>query len=307
MYFREMRGRLIASYGRFVFFPQDPESQKIVSTRAFTHLVIDEDITLYAPRIMEKQLEAELNEDYEVVYGEPELKGAYYVSPQTMAANLNFQWRSGEGILKKAMKKPFYDENEIIKEGAERINRAMEKVWEEMKVGMRESEVAGIIDANLRREGVSGVAYPTIVSTGKRSKHPVPATGNEKIEEGKIVYIDVFPEHFGYVMNFSRVVFTDERKEWIDALERINRMYESLNLKPGTSLRMVDSRIRSVGDFPHYSVVPAGGFYCPFAPGDGVLEENMLFTIVPSIYLKEGVIRVKRTVILRDSGPEFLI
>ncbi len=310
MNFREMRARLIGTYGRFVFFPDDPESPKLVSTKAFTHLVIEEEsITLYAPKAMEEQVENELRESYDVVYGDARLKGAYHISPGARAANIQFQWLRGDEILKKAMRKPFEDEMEIIKDAGKLIEKAMDEFWNELKIGISEREASAKIDAIMREAGIEGFSYPTVVVSGEKSRFPVPSTGNGKIEEGKIVYIDVFPIYEGYPLNFSRVVFTEHRKEWISALESLNRMYESLasNLRPGTSLNQLDSLIRAkIGNFPHYSIVPAGGFYQPLAPGDGVLEENMLLTVVPSIYLKDGVIRVKQSMLIECSGPVVL-
>ncbi|NPA75288.1 MAG: M24 family metallopeptidase [Euryarchaeota archaeon] len=308
MNFREMRAKLIGSYGRFVFFPYDEETPKLVSTRAFTHLIIDEDITIYAPRIMEEQLEDELKENYDIVYGEPVLNGKYHVSPTTRAANLTFNWISGEDILRKALRKPFEEEIELLHGVSEKIGAAMDQFWNEMSIGITESETAAKIDALLRLHGIDGFSYPTIVAVGSKSRFPSPSTGTKKIEEGKIVYVDVFPVYHGYPLNFSRVVFTEENNTWINALEKINRTYDSLThiLRPGTELEYIDATIRKIGNFPHYSVVPAGGFYQPFAPGPGVLEENMLLTVVPSIYLKEGVIRVKHTMIIQSSGAEVL-
>ncbi len=309
MNFREMRGRLIASYGRFVFFPGDPEVPKIVSTKAFTHLVMDEDITLYAPKLMEEQVEEELKEGYDVVYGEPSFEGEYLVSPGAKVGGINFKFSNGEEVLRKAMRKPFPEEVEIIKSLSEKILKALERFWGEIRIGMRESEMKSLLDSLLLSEGVEQFSYPTIVVSGRRSRFPVPTTGDSKVEEGSLIYIDSFPSIMGYTLNFSRVIFTEERREWIEALERINSMYQHLSsrVEPGMSCNSLDSIIRAIGEMPHYTAVPSAGFYQPLAPGDCVLEEDMVFTIVPSIYLDDGVVRVKRNLLVRKRGVEFLV
>ncbi len=308
MNFREMRTKLIGTYGKFVFLPDNPEISKLISTHAFTHLVIDADVRVYAHKIMEEQLESELQEEYDVIYETPQLDGEYYVSPEFKIRNASFKFRNGVEILNKALRKPFVEELSIIREASIRISRAVEMFWNELKLEMLENEAAGLLEYFLIKEGIESFTYPTIVTSGARSKYPFPKTGKEKLSEDKIVYIDASPEFQGYTLNFSRVVFTGDREEWINALERINEMYNSLStIHSGMSCNLLDERIRSVGNFPHYSVVPSGGFYQPYAPGNCVLEEDMLMTVVPSIYMKDGVIRVKRNIIVGKSKPEFLI
>jgi len=306
---REMRARLIASYGRFVFFPDDPEVSKIISTRAFTHLIIDEDITLYAHPVMEEQIEDELQENYDVVYNEPRMRGIYHISPYTRATNLNFKFKDGSEILKYALRKPFEEEVEIIRKMSEMLNTALAEFWNDISIGLPLEEVKAILECKILKKGIHGFLHPSIVVFGKKGRYPMPHTLGGKLEKDGILYIDSTPIFHGYPLNFSRVVFTGERREWIDALNSINSMYESLVhfVEPGLSCNMLDARIRSIGDFPHYSAVPSGGFYQPYAPGDCLLEENTLMTIVPSIYLEDGIIRVKRNLLVKKRGVEFLI
>jgi|GEM_PF-6922174 len=309
MNYREMRARLISSYGRFVFFPGDPEVPKIISTRAFTHLILDEDIVVYAHPLMEQQMEEELRENYQVVYESPKFEGEYFVSPHTKIFNLNFQYRDGGEILKLALRKPFDEEIDIIMDMNKRVNFALGEFWNEISIGMNLLEIKAILECKMLKAGIDGFLHPTIVTFGKNSTYPMPHTEDRVLEKDGILYIDATPVLGGYPLNFSRVIFTGEKEMWISSLERINRMYESLSgfIEPGISCNLLDEKIRSVGDFPHYSVVPSGGFYQPFAPGDCVLEENTLMTIVPSIYLEDGVIRVKRNLLVKKQGVEFLV
>ena len=308
MNFREMRSKLIASYGKFIFFPDDPEVPKLVSTRAFTHLVIDEDIILYAHKIMEEQVEEELKENYEVVYESPKLVGEYYVSPNTRVYNLNFKFKNGFKILREAMRKPFEEEIDILRKISKIAEKSFDEFIDEMSIGMKEVEMAGILSSILLKNGVTEFSYPTIVSSGKKSKWPYPSTMEKKIEKDEIVYVDASPILNGYPYNFSRIIFTGEKKEWVKSLQTINSLYLNLQqmVKEGASCNFIDSQIRKIGDFPHYSLVPSGGFYQPYAPGDCVLEENMVMTVVPSIYLDDGLIRVKRNIVVKRDRAEFL-
>ena len=308
MNFREMRARLIGSYGRFVFFPDDLEIPKIISRKAFTHLIVDgERVTVYSQRAMKDEIES-MEENYEIEYGAPKFEGKYYVSPYTRVSNLNFQWENGMVILREAMRKPFPEEIEILITLGESIQNALNRFFQEIELGMSEEEMKSILECKLLKSGVDGFLYPSIVISGKRSKWIVPRSTREKISSGKIVYIDSTPTKEGYPLSFSRVILTEERKEWIESIERINRMYEALyhTVKSGMRCDYLDAQIRRVGEFPHYSVVPAGGFYQPYAPSDCILEEGMVMTIVPSIYLDEGVIRIKRNVLVEKDTMKFL-
>ncbi len=308
MNFREMRAKLIASYGKFVFFPDDPEIPKLVSTRAFTHLVIGEDIVLYAHKIMEEQIEEELKENYDVVYEPPKLKGEYYVSPNARVYNLNFRFKNGFEILREAMRKPFEEEIEILRRSSAIAEKSFEKFVDEITIGSKEREMANLLSSILLQNGMEEFSYPTIVSSGKKSRWPYIHATDKKIGEDEIIYVDAFPVMDGYPYNFSRVIFTGERKEWVNALNTINSLYTSFQhlVREGVSCNFIDSQIRKIGDFPHYSVVPSGGFYQPYAPGECVLEENMVMTVVPSIYLDDGLIRVKRNILIRRDRAEFL-
>ncbi len=308
MNFRELRARLMRNHGRFVLFPDDPEVQKVVSTRAFTHLVIDDDIVLYAHKLMEEQLEEELEENYDVIYEKPMLKGEYYVSPHAKAYNLSFNYKNGAEIFKEVLKKPFDEELDIIENFGKSIDERLNEFFSEIRIGMSGVEIKTHLEC-VFGSLVDYFAYPTIVAFGEKAKYFTPKTSEYKIPENTIIYVDAWPTYKGYTLNFSRVLFTVENREWINALERMNSMYEKLrmHLTPGASCEEIDAIIRSLGNFPHYSVVPSGGFYMPYAPEKCLMEENMVFTIVPSVYLKDGLIRVKRNVILKKNGPEFLI
>lgn len=307
MNFREMRARLIGSYGPFVFFPEDPEVPKLIETKAFTHLVIDEDIRVYAHPTMKEDLE-EIEENYEIIYDTPHLKGEYYVSPYARLYNLNFKYKNGGEILKKAMRKPFPEEIEILVSLGKKIQSSIDKFLREVKFGMKEGDMKSLLECIMLENGIENFLYPTIVASGKETLKVFPRMKNERIKEGEIIYIDSSPMLQGYYLNFSRVIFTEEREEWISALKKINGMYAKLStiVKSGVSCNFIDSIVREVGEFPHYSVVPASGFYMPYAPSSDIVEENMVFTVVPSIYLEKGVIRVKRNVMVGKNSIKFL-
>ncbi len=306
---REMRSKLLSSYGRFVFFPENPEVPKICSTKAFNYLVIGDSTVLYAHKSMEEQIEEELEEGYDVIYGEPELRRVYFISPYTKISNLRKNFRNGSEILKKAMKKPFEEEIEILRDLGNRIKIALEKTFNAISIGMKESEIKSILECELLKTGVESFSYPSIIASGKRGKYFFPCSMDKEIREGEIIYIDSSPLYKGYNLNFSRVIFTKEREDWIISLEKINKLYQEISkiVRPGLSCNFIDNYIRNrIGNFPHYSIVPAGGFYMPYAPMDAILEENMVFTMVPSIYPEGGVIRVKRNILVKKNAMEFL-
>ncbi len=305
---REMRARLLAAKGRFVFFPDDVEIDKLVSTRAFTHLVVDEDIVLYAHPVMEEQLESELEESYDVIYDEPVFKGKYFVSPAAKIGNISFEYESGLEILKYVFRKPFEEEIKYLVKLGEIIQRAMSSFFESLSIGITEREAKSLIDSALLKYGADGFCYETCVASGSRTKYPSPYATEKKIKKGEIIYIDACPVYRGYLLQFSRVIFSEERKEWMDAVRRINAMYARLSslIKPGTEFNFVDRYIRAnTDDVPHYTIIPAGGFYQPFAPGAGLFEENMVFTVVPTINVSDGVIRVKRNMVVKKRSSEF--
>ncbi len=308
MNFREMRSRLISSYGRFVFFPGDPETHKLISRRAFTHLVIDgSHVAVYSQRGMEEEIES-MEENYEIIYGTPKFEGTYYVSPYTRVGNLNFQWKNGMDILRDTLRKPFPEEINILKSLGESIQNALGRFFQKIELGMSEMEMKSILECELLKSGVEEFFYPSIVISGKRSRWVMPKSTEEKISQGKIIYIDASPMKDGYYLSFSRVILTEERKEWIDAIERINTMYDTLyrSVRSGIKCDYLHALVKKVGEFPHYSAVPAGGFYQPYAPSDCILEDGMVMTVVPSIYTEDGVIRVKRNVLVEKESIKFL-
>ena len=211
------------------------------------------------------------------------------------------------------------DEFAALKRAALVDDRAMQAAWAGMRVGMTEDEVADIVRAFFKDEG--GQALFTIVGTGGNGAFPHHHTGETRLREGDAVVMDIGGTLGGYPSDMTRMAVmgapSAEYREVHGVVEAAVQAALAA-ARPGAKAHEVDDAARSV-------IAAAGyGEYFLHRTGHGlgieiheppyitatsqeVLEEGMVFSIEPGIYLpgRFGV-RLEDIVILRADGPEIL-
>ena len=213
------------------------------------------------------------------------------------------------------------DELEILSKAVEVTDRALESVAATVAPGVTEGEVAWELEKSMREQGAEGLAFETIVAAGPNGALPHHLADETPIQEGQAVVIDMGAKYDGYCADLTRTIVVGEPDEkfgevygtvlraQIEAEERV---------RPGMTGKEVDAISRDIiadagyGDnFGHslgHGVGLAVHEYPRVGPtGDDAIEDGMVFTIEPGIYLSGwGGVRIEDIVVMEDGRARVL-
>lgn len=210
-------------------------------------------------------------------------------------------------------------EFDILKRNAQIADNAMRAGWAAMKPGMTELEVAEIIRAEFSAQEAKPLF--SIVGAGGNGAFPHHQTGDTVLKPGDAVVMDIGGGMKGYSSDMTRMAVLGQPPEGYEEVHAIVEAAVQAAMKaarPGAKAHEVDDAARGV-------IAEAGyGEYFVHRTGHGmgvevheqpyltsvsqtVLEEGMVFSIEPGIYLPGRFgIRLEDIVILRSDGPEIL-
>lgn len=206
-----------------------------------------------------------------------------------------------------------------LKMNAGIADRAMEKAFAAIRPGITERELAAVVKDHFASEG----AVPSfwIVGAAGNGAFPHHQTSDRKLEEGDAIVIDIGARKEGFPSDITRMAVVGSAPEGYGQIHSIVEKAVQAALKaarPGVLAKDVDAAARNViadAGYGEYFVHRTGhgmgidGHEPPYitATSETVLEEGMVFSIEPGIYLPGRFgIRLEEIVILRDDGPEIL-
>ena len=230
---------------------------------------------------------------------------------------------ASDGIVERA--RMIKDEAEIstLREAARRLSTAATEALASVAPNRTERDVAGDIDAALRRAGFTKPAFDTIVASGPNSALPHARPGARLIEAGDAVVLDFGGIYDGYCVDLTRTV---QVRPAGAAFDRIFDAVEAARLaaiaavRPGVAAASVDRAARAVleanglGDaFVHGTGHGLGlevheePRISRHASADDVLQPGMVFTIEPGAYVPQlGGVRLEDDVLVTGTGCEVL-
>lgn len=185
-----------------------------------------------------------------------------------------------------------------------------------LKEGMTETEVAALLEYNMRSLGASGVSFDTIVAFGENGSVPHHETGNRKLKFGDPVLIDFGCKQDGYCSDCTRTfLFGDDKKhgEFKKIYAHVLRAHDLVKeqLVSGMTGREADAIARD------YLQKQGLDKYFTHSLGHGIglrihefpalsprsetkLEDGMVFSDEPGVYLAgELGIRIEDSVTLK--------
>ncbi len=209
------------------------------------------------------------------------------------------------------------DEYASLKRNAQSADTAMKAAWSAMRAGMTELEVAAVVNESFDGQGVKPLF--AIVGAGGNGAFPHHHTGPTVLKAGDAVVMDIGGGMDGYSSDITRMAAIGSAPEGYEEVHAIVEAAVQAAMKaarPGVKAHVVDDAARGV-------ITEAGyGEYFMHRTGHGmgvevhetpyitaasqtVLEEGMVFSIEPGIYLPGRFgIRLEDIVILRADGPE---
>lgn len=211
------------------------------------------------------------------------------------------------------------DEYAALKANALINDNAMRAAYAALRPGITELELAEVIRASYAAQG-AGTEFLS-VCFGANGAFPHHHTGSTVLEAGTAVLIDIGSRSAGYPSDMTRVAHMGQpTPEFVEVHGIVERAVQAgiAAARPGALARDVDKAARDViaaagfGDrFLHRTGHGVGidiheGPYIT-ATSDTVLEEGMVFSIEPGIYLPGRFgLRLEEVVILRADGAEVL-
>jgi Xaa-Pro aminopeptidase len=212
-------------------------------------------------------------------------------------------------------------EIESIRKAIRIATAALRSTLERIRPGVCERDIAIELEYAMRTKGAEAPSFDTIIASGPNSAHPHAQPGARKIRPGDFVVVD-----FGAV---CRGYHSDETCTFV--VGRAGRKHENIYavvkeahdraleaVRPGVACRAVDAAARGVIEKAGYgSCFSHGtghglGLDVHEAPrlstlSDAVLEEGMVITIEPGIYIPGfGGVRIEDTVLVGRGGARVL-
>lgn len=217
------------------------------------------------------------------------------------------------------------DEEEInaMREASHLNDLAMEKIQNQIKVGMSETEVADILANVFAEVGANGgFSFHPIIAFGANAADPHHANSSDCIaKNGDCVIIDMGCAHNSYCSDMTRTIFLGEadehQKEIYDIVLQAN-LAGIAAVKPGVRFCDVDKACRDYitekgygKEFLHRTGHSIGLECHEFGDvssiNTDVLEPGMIFSIEPGVYLAGDVgVRIEDLVLVTEDGCEVL-
>lgn len=212
-----------------------------------------------------------------------------------------------------------------LRDAGMRLSDAAKCIIPKALAGMRERDVAAIIEAELRRVGFDKPAFDTIVASGPNSAIPHYRSGDRRLAAGDLVVLDFGGMLDGYAVDLSRTIVvgpaSDRQRVVLAAVAGAQQAaFEAIRIgRPATD---VDGAARQV--------LEQAGFGEAFSHGTGhglglevherprvtrlrpslpvePLEAGMVFTLEPGAYFPGwGGVRIEDDVVVTMAGAEWL-
>lgn len=209
----------------------------------------------------------------------------------------------------------------LIRESAALLDRGFDAACGMLRKGAIEKEVAWGIESFLRTSGADAFAFDPIIASGPRGALPHGKASDKKIKNGELVVVDMGVLLNGYNSDETRTYCVGRaglKQKKIYEIVKEAQMRAIERIRPGAAAKDVDLAARDCikkAGFGRYFGHGTGHgvgldvheapFVGPF--GKEVLEEGMVVTIEPGIYMPGfGGVRIEDMVHVVKGGAEII-
>ncbi len=214
------------------------------------------------------------------------------------------------------------DDNEIRKiEKAQIISQnSLTELIKTLRAGQTEEEIAERLKKIMILKGADTLAFPSIVASGKNSAIPHHLTSKNKIKNGQALLFDFGAKYKNYCADLSRTVFLGKPST------RQRNVYENVENAQKAALEKITHGIEAHiayhaandifrdNKLDEYFIHGLGhgiGLEVHEKPylrkhGDDVLNEGMVFSVEPGLYLNWGGVRIEDLVVIINSRAKIL-
>jgi Xaa-Pro aminopeptidase len=238
------------------------------------------------------------------------------------------EWVAVDDAVEQARLRKDAHEIALLREGARRLSSvATAVIYDVVRAGRTETEIAADIDWRLRHAGFAKPAFDTIVAAGPNGALPHAVPTARQVADGDLVVLDFGGVYGGYCVDLTRTVaigrVSPEQRRLFDAVAHAHAAAVSAANAPGATTGSVDDAargtLRTHGLDTYFGHGTGHGLGLEVHeaprvtkrsadhPGETPLEAGMVFTIEPGAYV-EGVggVRIEDDVLVTASGCELL-
>lgn len=212
-------------------------------------------------------------------------------------------------------------EIESIKEAVKRAERAFIAVKNYIKEGIKERELANLLEFEIKKQGSQTIPFPIIVASGKNSSKPHWRSSDKTLNIGDFVIIDWGAECGGYYSDMTRTFIigeaSDKQREIYNIVNKArNRAINGVNR--GVKAKEIDAKARNLikqsgyGKFFGHSTGHGIGMDVHEFPrvnmkSSEIIKSGMVFTIEPGIYIENlGGVRIEDMILVDDNSFQVL-
>lgn len=212
------------------------------------------------------------------------------------------KWVPYSNFLKDIRALKTREEIEIMKEGVKKSDAIYRELLDHVRPGMTELQVRGFIVSKIFQLGSEGESFPAIVASAEASAVPHWETSKQKVRENAPLLIDMGLMWKGYCTDFTRTLYVGEPDEEflkVYSIVRDAHLFALEKVKVGSTVGEVDRTAREYirkkryGKFFNHSTGHGIGVeiheyprvYYKGSDANRVIEEGMVFTVEPGIYL----------------------
>jgi Xaa-Pro aminopeptidase len=227
----------------------------------------------------------------------------------------------GWGIKQRSIKDP--QELATLRSAVKLADEALAASLDHVRLGMRERDLAWIIESYMRTHGAQGVAFSTIVACGPNGSLPHAVPSDTPLVTGEPIVIDMGARIDGYCSDITRTVCFGEPNDPEKFWSVYNTVLQAQQaaaaaLRPGATGEEIDMVARSVitdagyGDYFGHSLGHGVGLAVHELPrlsrtNPDPLPAGSLVTNEPGIYLPGwGGVRIEDILLITDDGAEVL-
>lgn len=232
-----------------------------------------------------------------------------------------WQWRPVVDLVERLREVKDDGEVALIERAIAVAETALGKTLQELRPGLTETAVAGILERHLREAGSEAYPFPSIVASGPRSALPHARAADRVLTRGDFVLIDFGAVVDGYCSDITRTVVLGA------ATERHRDVYgivAEANARASGAVRVGMSGMAADAVAREYIDARGHGEAFGHSLGHGIglevhegprlartieapLAAGMVVTIEPGIYIPGwGGVRIEDDVLVTTSGPRVL-
>lgn len=213
------------------------------------------------------------------------------------------------------------EEIAAVRRAIDIATQAFTAIYDMITPGRTEREIANELDYEMRRLGADAPSFETIVASGPRAALPHARPTDKILESGETVIVDFGCQRDGYCSDETCTLSLGEAK---GEMKRIYGVVQAAKqkgigaVKAGLPVQELDMIVRGFveeagyGEFFRHGTghgigVAVHEFPAVTNRSQGLLEESMIITVEPGIYIPHvGGVRLEDMVLVTENGGEVL-